>query len=100
MQFPGRFDTQFGNRDYNPIRNVKAVQIPVGKEFPDRAFQKGLSLLKAKSRDNKGAANAAGQPPDRPGRVDGDREFIANFYILKKKKIPAGRLALGDCLGH
>ena len=100
MQFPGRFDTQFGNRDYNPIRNVKAVQIPVGKEFPDRAFQKGVRLLRKKSRDKVDRVSTAGQPPDRPGRVDGDREFIANFYILKKKKIPAGRLALGDCLGH
>ena len=38
---------------------VEAVWAPVGKEFPDRAFQKGVSLLRAKSRDNEGAANAA-----------------------------------------
>ena len=100
MQFPGRFDTQFGNRDYNPIRNVKAVQIPVGKEFPDRAFQKGVSLLRKKSRDKVDRVSTAGQPPDRPGRVDSDHEFIASVYSLKKKKIPAGRLALGDWLGH
>ena len=41
----------------------------------------------------------AGQPPDRPGRVDSYCELIANFYSLKTKKISAGRLALDDWLG-
>ena len=66
----------------------------------DRAFQKGVTLLRKKSRDKVDRVSTAGQPPDRPGRVDSDHEFIANVYSLKKKKIPAGRLALGDWLGH
>ena len=32
----------------------------VGKEFPDTEFQKGVSLLRTKSRDNEGIVNAAG----------------------------------------
>ena len=59
-----------------------------------------MSLLRKKSRDKVDRVSTVGQPPDRPGRVDGDHEFIANFYSLKKKKIPAGRLTLGDWLGH
>ena len=65
-----------------------------------RAFQKGVSLLKAKSRDTEGTANAACQPPDRPGRVDTFGGFTANFYSFKTRKIPAGRLELDDWLGH
>ena len=42
---------------------------------------------------------AACWPPDRPGRVDNCHGLIANFYILKTKKIPAGRVALADWLG-
>ena len=37
--------------------------------------------------------------PDRPGRVDSFHGLTANFYSLKTKKIPAGRLALVDWLG-
>ena len=33
-------------------------------------FQKGVSLLRAGSRDNEGAANASGWLPDRPGRAN------------------------------
>ena len=58
-----------------------------------------MSLLRKKSRDKVDRVSTVGQPPDRPGRVDGDHEFIANFYSLKKKKIPAGRMTLGDWLG-
>ena len=65
-----------------------------------RAFQKGVILLRTKRRDNVGTASAVDQPPDRPGRVDSFRGLVVNFYSLKTKKIPAGRLALGDWLGH
>ena len=65
-----------------------------------RAFQKGVILLRTNSRDNVGTASAVDQPPDRPGRVDSFRGLVVNFYSLKTKKIPAGRLALGDQLGH
>ena len=52
-----------------------------------------------KSRDKVGTESAVGQPPKRPGRVDGFCGLIANFYSLKPKKMPAGRLVLGDWLG-
>ena len=29
-----------------------------------------------------------------------DRTTAANFYNLKREKIPTGRVALGDWLGH
>ena len=64
-----------------------------------RAFQKGVSSLRVRSRDNEGVPNAVGQPPDRPGRVDSFHGLIANFYSFKTKSIPAERLALGDWLG-
>ena len=65
-----------------------------------RAVQKGVSLLRTKSRDEVGTESAVGQPPDRPGRVDSLYGLIANFYSLKPKKMPAGRLVLGDRLGR
>ena len=58
-----------------------------------------MRLLRIKSRDNVGTVSVAGQPLDRPGRVDSFHELIANFYSLKTKKMPAGRLASGDWLG-
>ena len=45
-----------------------------------------------------GAASTAGQP-DRPGRADNFCGLVAHFYSLETKKIPAGKLALGDWLG-
>ena len=39
-------------------------------------------------------------PSDMPGRVDPLHGLVANFYSLKTKKIPAGRVALGVFLGH
>ena len=68
----------------------------VGKEFPDRVLQKGVSLLRTKSRENVGTVTAAGQPPDRPGKVNAFHG-LDNLYSFK---IIAGRLALGDWLGH
>ena len=44
-----------------------------------RAFQEGVSLLRAKSRDNVGTASAAGWPPDRPGRADAVCGLVANL---------------------
>ena len=63
------------------------------------AFQQGASLLRTKSRDKVGTESAVGQPPDRPGRVDSLYGLIANFYSLKPKKMPAGRMVLDDWLG-
>ena len=40
-----------------------------------RSFQKGVSLLRTKSRDHVGTASAVGWPPDRPGR-------ISAFWVL------------------
>ena len=58
-----------------------------------------MSILRTKSRDKVGTESAVGQPPDRPGRVDSFCGLRAKFYSLKPKKIPAGRLVLGDWLG-
>ena len=63
-----------------------------------QSMQKRVSVLRTKNRDKVGTASAAGQPLDRPGRVKGFWELIANFYSLKIKKIPVGRLVLGDWL--
>ena len=62
-------------------------------------LQKGVSLLRTKSRDKVGIVRIAGQPPDRPGRVDSFHGLVTNFYILKTKKILPGRLVLGDWSG-
>ena len=58
-----------------------------------------MSLLRTKSRDKVGTESTVGEPPDRPERVDGFCGLIANFNSLKPKKMPAGRLVLGDWLG-
>ena len=62
-----------------------------------RAFQKGGSLSRTKSRDKVGPASAMG---GQLLRVEHFCELIANFYSLKTKYLPAGRLALGVRLGR
>ena len=47
-----------------------------------------------------GTVSPADQLSDRPRRVDSFLGLIANFYSLKTKKIPAGKLVLGDWLGR
>ena len=47
----------------------------------------------------RGAANTVGWLSDRPGRADPLCGLVVNFYSLKTKKIPAGRMALGDWSG-
>ena len=64
-----------------------------------RALQKGVNLLRTKSRDNVEAVNTAGRPLDKPGKVDMFYGVLANFYSLKTKKILARRVALNDWLG-
>ena len=46
-----------------------------------------------------GRCKYSGRLPDRPGRADPPCGLVANFYSLKTKKIPAGRMALGDWSG-
>ena len=46
-----------------------------------------------------GTLSTAGQPHNRPRRVNSFHELIANFYSLKTKKIPGGKLASGGWLG-
>ena len=65
-----------------------------------RAYQRGVSLLRTKSRDNVGTASAAGRPPDRQGRADHFLWLVDSFYSLKTKNIPVGRMALGGSLGQ
>ena len=48
------------------------------------------------------AAQTVGRLPDGPGTADVLDALcgpVANFYSLNTKKIPAGRVALGDSLG-
>ena len=52
-----------------------------------------------KNKEQRSSGHFERTTPDRPGRVDSFCELVANFYSHKTKKIPAGRLALGDCLG-
>ena len=46
-------------------------------------------------RDNVDPASTVSQPPDRLGRLNSFPGLVVNFYNLKTKKIPAGRLTLG-----
>ena len=76
------------------------------------AFQKGVSLLRTKNRDNANTASRADHSSDRrgeptlrtlgqlKGRLDAFHGLLASFYSLKIKKTPAGRVALGDWLGR
>ena len=77
---------------------LKQSKLGLEKDFQTEYCRKE-SLLRTKNRDNVGTASAAGQPPDRPGRVDSFCGLIANFYSLKAKKIPTGKLTLVDWLG-
>ena len=70
-----------------------------GKEFPDRVFQNSEFTEKRRADLVRGAENTAGRLPDRRRRADPFRGLAANFYSLKKKKIPAGRMELGDWSG-
>ena len=56
---------------------VVAIRAWVGKELLDT---EGVSLLRAKSRDNEGAASTPGRPPARSGRANPFRGLAANFY--------------------
>lgn len=40
------------------------------------------------------------EPPEKLGRVNSFRGLEVNFYSLKTKKTPAGRLVLGYWLRH
>ena len=93
-----------GHRLPNPSPILCWVSVSTGwkRISRHRAFQKGMSLLRAKSRDNVGRDNVStvGWPPDRPGKANNFHELIANFYSLKTKKIPAERLVLDHWLGR
>ena len=65
-----------------------------------RAFQKGVSLLRTKSRDRVGPAHTVGQPPDRPGKADHFHGLIANVYSFRTKQILARSLVLSDWWGR
>ena len=79
---------------------VEAVNMGWKRISRHGAFQKGASLLRIQSTDKVGTVSAVGQPPDRPRRVDSFSGLVANFNSLGTKKIPAGKLVLGDWLGH
>ena len=64
-----------------------------------RSFQKGVSLLRAGSRDKEGTANSVGQSPDRPGKVESFHGLLANFYSLQVEQYVIGLVATGWLLG-
>ena len=69
-------------------------------KFKNKIKFKKRKKERKRSRENEGTASAAGRPPDRPGRASSFHGLVSmNFYSLKTKKIPAGRLGLGDRLG-
>ena len=71
------------------------------KNFQTQSISEGSELIKNKEQRLSGHwEHSELTTPDRPERVDSFRGLIANFYSLKTKKIPAGRLALGDWLGR
>ena len=47
-----------------------------------------------------GTVSTAGQPADRLGKVNRFPGLRVNVCSFKTKKIPAGRLMLGDWMGH
>ena len=60
-------------------------------------YQKGMGLLRIKSRENVVAASTEGRgwPPDRLAGVDAFSGLVANFYSLKIKKIPVEGWMIG-----
>ena len=67
------------------------------EEFPDtKYFRKEWVYGEQRAELVRGASNTAGRLPDRPGRAGPLCGLAANFYSLKTKEIPAGRMALGD----
>ena len=71
------------------------------KNFQTRSILEKSEFMenKEQSRVSEGAASTAGRLPGRPGRADPLCGLVANFYSLKTKKIPAGRMALGNWSG-
>ena len=68
--------------------------------FRHRVLQKGVSLLRTKSRKSGPCGCSGPTTPDRPGIIDSFLELTVNFYRLKTKEISVGRLVFGDWLGH
>ena len=67
-------------------------------------FQKGINLLRIESRDNEDTASTEANLPTDQGETSSQflwllnwlLRLVANFYSLKTKEIPTGRVALGD----
>ena len=70
---------------WNIVQGVEAVQAQVGREFPNTKFQKGVNLLRSKSRDNVDPVNAVNWPPNRQGRVDAFLWVSSEFLEPGKK---------------
>ena len=71
-----------------------------------RVFQKGMNLLRTESRDNEGTSSTEANLRTDQGETSSQflwllnwlLRLVANFYSLKTKEIPTGRVALGDWL--
>ena len=70
-------------------------------------FQKVMSLLRTKSKDNEGTVSTEANLPTDQGETSSQFlwllnwlfRLVANFCSLKTKEIPTGRVALGEWLG-
>ena len=74
----------------------------IAKEFPNTKYcrKEWVYFKEQRAEITLGTVSIAGWPPDRPGKVNVFLGLGANFYSLKTKKIPVGRVALGDWLEH
>ena len=69
-----------------------------------RVFQKVMSLLRTKSRDNEGTVSTEANLPTDQGETSNQFlwllnwlfRLVASFCSLKTKEIPTGRVALGE----
>ena len=59
----------------------------INGEKSTRIVQKGMSLLRTKSRDNGDTESTVGQPPDGPGKANSFCEQPM-FISLKQRKFP------------
>ena len=82
---------------YGPLNVVICAW--VGKEFPNTEYFRKEWVHYEKEQRKWGCCKHTGWPPDRPGKGNAFRGFVANCYSLKTRKIPARRVALDNCLG-
>ena len=89
MKLFGLLPASFFGRPTSRPRSESSVMVCgwVGKDFLNaELFQKGVSILRTKSRDNVGTVSTEGQTPHRPGRAIPLCGLITKFLTVKTKK--------------